>query len=84
MEPCIFHSRDKNSGRVSMMLGVHVDDMIVVGHDVDCDSLCAHIRESCPANKLGELKYYTGCSFTRENDTLKSSQDACIAQLIEN
>ena len=83
VDPCIFRLKNKSSGRVSMMLGAHVDDMIAAGYKDDCDRLCLHLRESFSTNILGDLRYYTGCSFTRQKGKITISQHACIAKLTE-
>lgn len=47
------------------MLGVHVDDIIVVCSDADRDALVRFPRKNLPAN-FGDPTYYTGCVFEQD------------------
>ena len=66
------------SGSVSIVTVVHVDDMFAVGLKSRCDKFCADLNRLVPINNLGELRWYGGCCFSRDwsADTLRISQQA--------
>lgn len=51
---------------VNMMLGVHIDGMIVTSSDDDCHALVSFLREYLPTNNLGELIYHKDCTIERD------------------
>ena len=53
------------SGSVSILAVVHVEDIFAVGRKSRCDHFCDDLNRSVPINKLGELKWYAGCHFSR-------------------
>ena len=65
-EPCVFRKIIKNE--VSLMVGVHVDDIIVSGEKYLCDEFFSQLKQRFPVKTLGELKMYTGCAFERDWD----------------
>ena len=65
-EPCVFCKIIKNE--VSLMVGVHVDDIIVSGEKDLCDEFFSQLKQRFPVKTLGELKMYTGCAFERDWD----------------
>ena len=82
VEPCVF--RKKVGDEISLMVGVHVDDIIVSGeHDV-CDQFFKQLRERFPVKNQGELKMYTGCAFVRdwEHGVLEVNQTAFVESLV--
>ena len=66
------------SGSVSIVTVVHVDDIFAVGLKARCDRFCEDLNRLVPINNLGELWWYAGCRFSRDWDagTLKISQQA--------
>ena len=62
-EPSVFRKIIKNE--VSLMVGVHVDDIVVSGEHDLYDELCSQLKQRFPVKNLGELKMYTGCAFER-------------------
>ena len=82
-DPCIFRVRKGN--KVTMVLAVHVNDMIVAGTEDDCKALHKFLNENFPTNNLGELTHYMGCSFARnrKEGTLTMSQESSIEKLTE-
>ena len=50
-EPCIFRNIINN--KVSLMVGVHVDDIIVSGKQDICDELFDQLRQRFPMKSLG-------------------------------
>ena len=44
------------SGTVSMVTVVHVDDIFAVGRKTRCDQFCEDLNRLVPINNLGELK----------------------------
>ena len=62
-EPCVFRKNE-----VSLMVGVHVDDIIVSGEQDLCDEFLSQLKQRFPVKNLGELKMYTGCAFERDWD----------------
>ena len=81
-EPCIF--RKMINGKVTLMIGVHVDDIIVSGEKDVCDEFFSELKERFPVKHQGELKMYTGCAFERdwENGILEISQTAFVENLV--
>ena len=66
------------SGSVTIITVVHVDDIFAVGRKSRCDQFCDDLNHLVPINNLGESKWYAGCRFVRdlEADTLTVSQQA--------
>ena len=69
-EPCVFRLMMKDE--VSLMVGVHVDDIIVFGGKNACDKFFVKLNERFPVKSQGELKMYTGCAFVRYWDMRKT------------
>ena len=78
-EPYLLRLKDPKSKKIRMILAVQVDDMIVAGSKKDCDWLRSALSEVFPVNDLGELTWYTGCSFKRDvkKGTRYRVQTAC-------
>ena len=79
-EPCTFRKMDT----VSLMVGVHVDDIIVSGEsDVSYESFSDQ-KQRFPAEHQGKLKMYTGCPFERdwEKEILDIYQKAFAENMI--
>ena len=66
------------SGTVSIVTVVHVDDIFAVGRKARCDQFCEDLNRLVPINNLGELRWYAGCRYSRDWDagTLTISQQA--------
>ena len=66
------------SGSVSIVTVVHVDDIFAVGLKARYDQFCEDLNRLVPINNLGELQWYPGCRFLRDWDTgtLAISQQA--------
>ena len=66
------------SGTVSLVTVVHVDDIFAVGRRARCDQFCEDLNRLVPINNLGELRWYAGCRYSRDWDagTLTISQQA--------
>ena len=66
------------SGSVSIVTVVHVDDIFAVGLKTRCEQFCEGLNRLVPINNLGELRWYAGCRFLRDWDagTLTISQQA--------
>ena len=81
-EPCVFRLMVKD--KVSLMVGVHVDDIIVSGGKNACDKFFAKLNERFPVKTQGELKMYTGCAFVRdwESGVLEMNQTAYAENLL--
>ena len=82
-DPCVF--RKVAEGRVEMIVGVYVDDIMVAGSIEACGRLHAGLNKEFPTNDLGELTYYTGCAFERdwELGTIKVSQGAYVESIVK-
>ena len=63
-EPCVFWLMVENE--VSLMVGVHLDDIIVSGGKNACENFFAQLKERFPVKNQGELKMYTGCVSVRD------------------
>lgn len=72
-------------GRISIMMVVHVDDMIVVGNRQDCGDLWGALARVFPTNNFGELAHDMGCSFERNMNagTIKMSQAWFIDAIVD-
>ena len=83
VDPCIY--RLMNGDRVRVIVGVHVDDMIVVASNEDCLKLQKKLSKFFPVKHLGVLTWYMGCSFERNglNGTLKITQETFASSLVE-
>ena len=81
-DPCIF--RKIVDGVVVMIVGVHVDDLLVGGSEEDCESLLVSLNKKFPTNDLGECTSYDGCGIERnvELGTIKLSQEAYVDSLM--
>ena len=66
------------SGTVSIVTVVHVDDIFAVGRKARCDQFCEDLNHLVPIDNLGELRWYAGCRYSRAWDagTLTISQQA--------
>ena len=51
------------SGSVSIVTAVHVDDIFAVGLKARCDQFCEDLNRLVPINNLGRLRWYAGCRF---------------------
>ena len=65
-EPCVFRLMVKDE--VSLMVGVHVDDIRVSCDRNAREKFFAQLKERFPIKREGELKMYTGCAFVRDWD----------------
>ena len=54
VEPCI--SRRMTNKQVSLMIGVHVDDIIMTGEKDVCAAFFDELKERFPVKHQGELK----------------------------
>ena len=53
-------------GAVSIVVVVHVDDIIAMGLKSRCDKFCEDLNQFVPISNLGELRWYAGCRFSRD------------------
>lgn len=62
----------------SIMVGVHVDDLIVTGRPDYCKCLPENLEDYFPTKNLRALLYYLGCEYVRdyEQKTLLVSKTA--------
>lgn len=83
-DPFVFCMIGKN-GKMKMVLGVSVDDMIVASSSANCDHLDEHLNQRFSTNNFGELMHYTGYSLERDrkNNFITLFQDAYIERLLE-
>ena len=51
------------SGSVSIVTVVHVDDIFAVKLEARCDQFCEDLNRLVPINNLGELRWCAGCRF---------------------
>ena len=82
-EPYVFRKIIKNE--VSLMVGVHVNDIIVSGEQLLCDEFFSQLKQRFPVKNLGELKMYTGCAFERDWDKgiLEMNQTAFAKNMVQ-
>ena len=50
-----------------MIAVVHVDDIFAVVLKGTCDRFCEDLRYLIPINNLGDLRWYAGCLYSRDN-----------------
>ena len=69
---------------VSLMIGVHVDDIIMSGEKGVCDVFFDELKERFPAKHQGEMKMYSGYAFVRdwEYGVLEMNQTAFAETLM--
>ena len=77
-EPCVFRLMAENEA--SLMVGVHVNGIIVSGGKSACEIFFAQLKERFPVRKQGELKMYTSYVFVRDwkPGVLEMNQIECI------
>lgn len=64
-----FRLRNKRDpSKVKMMLGVHVDDIIIAISYSDCNAQVRFLRESLLTIDLGELTFKAGCAIERDRE----------------
>ena len=58
------------SGSVSIVTVVHVDDIFAVGLKATrrCDQFCEDVNRLVPINNMRMLRWYAGCRFSRDWD----------------
>ena len=52
--------------KVELMVGVHVDDIIVCSENDACNKFLDELRQRFPVKNQGKLKMYTGYAFVRD------------------
>ena len=57
-DPCVL--RLVESGPVSIVTVVRVDDIFAVGRKARCDQFCEDLNHLVPINSLGEVRWYAG------------------------
>ena len=82
-ELCVFCKIIKNE--VSLMVGVHVDYIIVSGAQDFSDEFFGQLKQRFLVQNLGEFKMYTGCAFERDWDEviLEMNQTAFAKNMVE-
>ena len=82
-EPRGFRKIIKNE--VPLMVGVHVDGIIVSGEQGMCDEFFGQLEQRFPVKKLGEPKMYTGYTFERDwdNGILERNQTAFVKNMVK-
>ena len=80
---CIF--RLIENGVVVIVLLIHVDDILCLGHKVRCDQFARDLNAYVPISNLGELTLYAGCRFSRDrvSGTIKISQPTVAAKIVD-
>ena len=73
------------AGDVSIVVVVHVNDIVSMGLKSRCDKFCEDLNEFAPINNLGELRWYAGYRFSRGCDagTLTMSRRVFAGYVVE-
>ena len=81
-DPCVF--RMVVDGHVELIMAIHVDDIVIAGSDEVCRDFHAALSSKSPTNNLGELTWYSGCTFKRnwELGTLAITQKAFVESML--
>ncbi|CAB1120726.1 unnamed protein product [Ectocarpus sp. CCAP 1310/34] len=66
-DACVF--RLIEDGCIGLTLVVHVDDIFAVGEKERCDKFGADLNKPMPVKNLGELRWYSGCFYERNEET---------------
>ena len=68
-----------------MIVGVYVDDLLIVGSEEDCQSLLTSLTKTFRTNNLGESTWYDRCGIERDVElgTISLSQEAYVKSLIK-
>ena len=64
-DPCVF--RLIREGKLVLILGVHVDDMAVVGTRVEVNKLLV-LNKDFETIDLGKLSFFTGCTIIQDTE----------------
>ncbi|CAB1120305.1 unnamed protein product [Ectocarpus sp. CCAP 1310/34] len=72
------------SGVVTMVVVIHVDDIFSIGLKSRCDQFGVDLNRYVPISNLGELRWYTGCRFSRDTvlGTVSISQQAVAEKIV--
>ena len=64
---------------------VHVDNIFAIGQKERCERLCVDVHQTIPVKKVGALKRYGGCCYSRERKrgTLTTSQNNFAEELMK-
>ena len=82
-EPCVFGKIIKNE--MSLMVGVHVDNVIVSGEQNMCDEFFGQLKQRFLVKNQRELKMSTGYAFGRDWDKgiLEMNQTSFAKNMVE-
>ena len=83
-DPCVF--RQMVDGEVTLIVCVHVDDLVVTGKDKDTfDAFYAQLNEAFSVSDMGDLSWYLGCVFERDRmeGVVKMTQTAFVDSLVD-
>ena len=71
-------------GGVSVVVVVHVDDILAIERKSRCDKFGDDLDAYVPITNLGELRWYGGCRFERDKvaGTFKISQQASTETIV--
>ena len=58
------------SGSVSIVTVVHVDDIFAARLEARCDQFCEDLNRLVPINNLGELRWYAGVVFRKHRSLM--------------
>ena len=83
-DACVF--RLVEEGCVAIIAVVHVDDTFAVGLKNRCDVFRDELNRMAPSRNLGELRWYGGCHYTRERQTVTLTifQKTFADELVKN
>ena len=72
-------------GVVSMVVVVHVGDILSIGRKSRCDQFDRDLNQYVPITNLGELRLYAGCRFSHDFDsgTITILQQTVAENLVE-
>ena len=81
-EPCVLRLMVQDE--VSLMVGVHVDDITVSGGKNAAEKFFTQLKERFPVKNQGGIEMYTGCAFARdwESGVLEMNQTAYAENLV--
>ena len=82
-DACVFRLVAK--GRAAIIAVVHVDDIFAVELRGKCDVFRDELNRMVPVKNLGEVRWYGGCHYTREQEmgTLTISQRTFADELVK-
>ena len=80
-EQCIFIKENKN--KLTCIIGIYVDDMIITGIENETNKIIKRIKENFKISNSGDLNYILGIEIENKNNIYYISQKNYINNILE-